>query len=40
VVRVGERPVGTGRPGPIASRLLVRFRELAEALIGAHVGDS
>ncbi|HJN45385.1 MAG: branched-chain amino acid aminotransferase [Acidobacteria bacterium] len=40
VVRVGERPVGTGRPGPIASRLLVRFRELAEALTGAHVGDS
>ena len=32
VVRVGERPVGSGHPGPIASRLLTRFRDLADTL--------
>ncbi len=37
VVRVGERPVGSGRPGPIASRLLTRFRDRAEALTSASV---
>ena len=37
VVRVGERPIGSGRPGPIASRLLTRFRDLADALTRAPV---
>ena len=32
VVRVGEQSIGSGRPGPIASRLLVRFRDLADEL--------
>ena len=32
VVRVGERPIGSGHPGPIASRLLARFRDLADRL--------
>ena len=32
VVRVGERPIGSGRPGPVASRLLTRFRDLADTL--------
>ncbi|MCH7749003.1 MAG: aminotransferase class IV [Acidobacteria bacterium] len=32
VVRVGDRPIGAGRPGPIASRLLTRFRALADTL--------
>ena len=32
VVRVGKRAIGSGRPGPIASRLLTRFRDLADAL--------
>ena len=37
VVRVGDRPIGSGRPGPIASRLLTRFRDLADALTRAPV---
>ena len=32
VVRVGDQPIGSGRPGPIASHLLTRFRNLADAL--------
>ncbi len=37
VVRVGDLPIGSGRPGPIASRLLTRFRDLADALTRAPV---
>ena len=32
VVRGGERAVGSGHPGPIASRLLTRLRDLADTL--------
>ena len=32
VVRVDTRPVGSGQPGPIASRLLTRFRHHADTL--------
>ena len=32
VVRVGAQPIGSGRPGPIASRLLTRFRDCADTL--------
>jgi len=32
VVRVGTQPIGTGRPGPIAARLLRRFQELADSM--------
>ena len=32
VVRVGDRPVGSGRPGPITARLLTRFHDRAGAL--------
>ena len=39
VIRVNERPIGTGRPGPIASRLLKRFRDLSDALTRAPVAD-
>ena len=35
VVRVGDQPIGSGRPGPIASRLLTRFRSLADTLTRA-----
>ena len=35
VVRVGDRPIGSGHPGPIGSRLLTRFRALADALTRA-----
>ena len=42
VVRVGDRSIGSGRPGPIVSRLLTRFRELADRLTRtpAAVGQS
>ena len=32
VARVGERPIGSGRPGPIALRLLTRFRQRADTM--------
>ncbi len=32
VVRVGDRSVGSGRPGPIVLRLLTRFRQRANAM--------
>ena len=32
VVRVGERPIGSGAPGPVARRLLARLRARADAL--------
>ena len=32
VVRVGDRPIGSGLPGPIVPRLLTSFRELADAM--------
>ena len=37
VVRVDQQPIGSGRPGPIASRLLTRFRDRANALTRAPV---
>ena len=37
VVRVGEQPIGSGRPGPIAARLLTRFRARADTLTHATV---
>ena len=37
VVRVGDRPIGSGHPGPIVSRLLTRFRDLADAMTRAPV---
>jgi len=37
VVRVGQQPIGSGRPGPVAARLLTRFRALADALTRAPV---
>ena len=37
VVRVGDRPIGSGHPGPLVSRLLTRFRDLADAMTRAPV---
>jgi len=39
VVRVGDRSVGSGRPGPIALRLLTRFRQRANAMTRIPVVD-
>lgn len=39
VVRVGQRLIGSGQPGPIASRLLTRFRKLADAMTRGHVAS-
>ena len=35
VVRVGDRTIGSGAPGPVAGRLLARLRERAEGLTRA-----
>jgi len=35
VVRVDDRPVGTGRPGPITQALLAEYRRKAEAMTAA-----
>ena len=32
VVRVGDSPIGSGRPGPVAARLLSSFRDRAHTL--------
>lgn len=35
VVRVGDSPIGSGRPGPVAARLLTSFRDRAHTLTAA-----
>ena len=35
VVRVGDSPIGSGRPGPVAARLLTSFRHRAHTLTAA-----
>jgi branched-chain amino acid aminotransferase len=34
VVRVGDSPIGSGRPGPVSTRLLQHFRKRAEEIVG------
>jgi branched-chain amino acid aminotransferase len=33
VTRIGERPVGSGRPGPLTGRVMAAYRELVAGAI-------
>ncbi|HVC19342.1 MAG TPA: aminotransferase class IV [Vicinamibacterales bacterium] len=39
IVRVDDQSIGTGRPGPVAKRLLAAFRQKAQALTATPLGE-